>query len=106
MPKKKLVVNYDNLPPGVLSQAERQYPDGWMNHVFKVKGARDTFFYAILVETEEVDYLVKVKVKKDRKGVDSDDDFLPEFDDLSSSNSGHEDESFGEDHPFTESNED
>ena len=102
MPKKKLVVNYDNLPPGVLLQVEKQYPDGWMNHVFKVKGAKDAFFYAILVETEEVDYLVKVRVKKDRKGVDSDEDFLPEFDDLSTSTSGSNGDNFGEDRAFEE----
>ncbi|MCX6273225.1 MAG: hypothetical protein NTU44_18805, partial [Bacteroidetes bacterium] len=83
MAKKKLVINYDNLPPGVLAKIEKQFPTGWANHVFKVKGAKDSFFYAILVETEDVDYLVKVRVKKDRKGIDADEDFLPEFDDLS-----------------------
>lgn len=73
-----------------------------MNHVFKVKGAKDTFFYAILVETEEIDYLVKVRVKKDRKGVDSDEDFLPEFDDLSSAAPNGGDQ-FGDERPFEES---
>ncbi|HRY32301.1 MAG TPA: hypothetical protein P5531_04985 [Bacteroidales bacterium] len=86
MSKKKLIVNYDKLPPGVLSQIEKQYPDGWMNHVMKVKGPKDAFIYVILVETEEVDYLIKMKVKKDRKGVENEEDFLPEFNDLSSSN--------------------
>jgi hypothetical protein len=82
MTKKKIVVNYDNLPPGVLAQIEKQYPEGWANHVIKVQGARDNFFYAIVVDTEEVSYLVKVKVKKDRKGLD-DEDLIPNFEEMS-----------------------
>jgi hypothetical protein len=105
MAKKKLVVNYDNLPPDVLPQVEKQYPDGWSNHVFKVKGLKDSFFYAILVETQEVDYLVKVRVKKDRKGVDNEEDFLPEFDELSSSTSNDND-SFHEDSTLREQSDD
>ncbi|MEI6576084.1 MAG: hypothetical protein WCO63_07910 [Bacteroidota bacterium] len=81
MAKKKIVVNYDNLPPGVLTQIEKQYPEGWANHVIKVQGAKDNFFYAIVVDTEEISYLIKVKVKKDRKGIDED-DILQNFEEM------------------------
>ncbi len=83
MVKKRIVINYDNLPTGVLQEIEKQYPEGWANHVIKVQGAKDNFFYAILVDTEDISYLVKVKVKKDRKGIDSDEDFLPDFEEIS-----------------------
>jgi hypothetical protein len=81
MIKKKLVVNYENLPPGVLELIEKQYPEGWANHVIKVQGAKDNFFYAIVVDSPEISYLIKVKVKKDRKGLDED-EIIQDFDEM------------------------
>ena len=98
MSKKKVVISYDNLPQGVLEEIEKQYPDGWANHVMKVQGLKDNYFYAILVDTEEASYLVKVKVKKDRKGIDSDEDFLPDFEDIS----GNDGNAHPHDEPFEE----
>ncbi len=101
MSKKKLVISFDNLPPGVMSQVEKQYPDGWINHVFKVQGPKDMHFYAILVVTEEVDYLVKVKIKKDKKGVDAEEDFLPDAEDATparSDSGSYEEEGHTEHH--------
>lgn len=89
MAKKKIVVNYDNLPNGVLGLIEKQYPEGWANHVMKVKGAKDTYFYAILVDTEDVSYLIKVKVKKDRKGLDED-DIIQSFEEMSSADTSYQ----------------
>jgi hypothetical protein len=83
MVKKRIIINYDNLPAGVLQEIEKQYPEGWANHVMKIPGAKDNFFYAILVDTADISYLVKVKVKKDRKGIDAEEDFLPDFEEIS-----------------------
>lgn len=101
MAKKKLVVNYDNLPHGVLALIEKQYPEGWANHVMKVKGVRDTYFYAILIDTEDVSYLIKVKVKKDRKGLDED-EIIQSFEEMSSADSNYQ----GQDEPETSNHED
>ena len=102
MAKKRLVVSYENLPAGVIELVEKQYPEGWANHVMKVQTSKENFFFAILVDTEEISYLVKVKVKKDRKGIDADEDFLPEFDELS----GPEPAPGPEQEPFAENHED
>ncbi|MDP4240943.1 MAG: hypothetical protein Q8904_15875 [Bacteroidota bacterium] len=65
MERKRLVVSYENLPPAVIEAISRKYPDGYLNHVFKVQ-AGNTSFHAITVDTEDVSYLVKVKVKVDK----------------------------------------
>jgi hypothetical protein len=80
MAKKNIVVKYDNLPPGVSEAIEKQYPDGYANHVIKVQGGNNTFFYAIVVDTPDIAYLVKVKVKKDRKP-ENEDDLIPDMND-------------------------
>jgi hypothetical protein len=87
MAKQRLVVKYDNLPPGVSEAIAKQYPDGYSNHVIKVQGANNTFFYAIFVDTPDISYLVKVKVKKDKKP-ENDDDLIPDLDDGGREDSG------------------
>ncbi len=66
MTKKKLIVHYNNLPPGVLEAIQKKYPLGWSSYVIKVETSNNNFFYAITVDTEEASYLVKVNVKIDQ----------------------------------------
>lgn len=66
MVRKKLIVHYSNLPPGVLEAIQKKYPLGWANYVIKVDTSNNNFFYAITVDTEEASYLVKVNVKVDQ----------------------------------------
>lgn len=65
-PKKKIVVNYDNLQPEVLQAIMKKYPGGYANHVIKVTLPNNNFFHAITVDTDDASYLVKVKVKLDK----------------------------------------
>ncbi len=65
MDKKRLIVNMNNLPAGVLEAIQKKYPDGYAYHVIKVPKGNNDFFYAITVDTENVSYLVKVNVKID-----------------------------------------
>lgn len=79
MERKRLIVQYNNLPPGVLEAIQKKYPLGWSNYVIKVETSNNNFFYAITVDTPEASYLVKVNVKIDqvvdeeKESVDSDD---------------------------------
>lgn len=66
MTKKKLIVHYNNLPPGVLEAIQKKYPLGWGNYVIKVETSNNNFFHAITVDTEDASYLVKVNVKIDQ----------------------------------------
>jgi len=65
-PKKKIVVNYENLQPEVLQAIMKKYPNGYANHVIKVTLPNKNTFHAITVDTDDASYLVKVKVKLDK----------------------------------------
>jgi len=63
--KKKLVVSYKNLPPDVVELVKEKYPRGYAESLMKVNKGDGQFFYAITLDTETTDYLIKVDVKID-----------------------------------------
>ncbi len=65
--KKRLVVSYHNLPAELQDELKKQYPHGFTDHMIRIDKGPGDFFYAVVLETEEVKYLVKVDVKIDDK---------------------------------------
>lgn len=65
MEKKKLVVHINNLSSEILEKLLQKYPDGYMNHIIKVPRKNNDFFYAVMLDTEDTSYLIKVDVKID-----------------------------------------
>jgi hypothetical protein len=63
--KKKLVVNYKNLSPELVALLKETYPKGYSDYLIKVNKGNGEFFYAITLDTETADYLIKVDVKID-----------------------------------------
>lgn len=71
--KKRVVVSYKNLSPELQEEIKKQYPNGYTDSMLRVDKGPGNFFYAIMLETEEVSYLVKVDVKVDNQVEDEDD---------------------------------
>lgn len=71
--KKRVVVSYKNLSPELQEEIKKQYPNGYTDSMLRVDKGPGDFFYAIMLETEEVSYLVKVDVKVDDQVKDEDD---------------------------------
>lgn len=71
--KKRVVVSYKNLTPELQEEIKKQYPNGYTDSMLRVDKGPGNFFYAIMLETEEVSYLVKVDVKVDDQVEDEDD---------------------------------
>lgn len=71
--KKRVVVSYKNLSPELQEEIKKQYPNGYTDSMLRVDKGPWDFFYAIMLETEEVSYLVKVDVKVDDQVEDEDD---------------------------------
>ncbi len=71
--KKRVVVSYKNLSPELQEEIKKQYPNGYTDSMLRVDKGPGDFFYAIMLETEEVSYLVKVDVKVDDQVEDEDD---------------------------------
>lgn len=76
MDKKKVIIHYNNLSPEVLEALREKYPEGHMQHVFKVTKPNGDFFYAVTVDTEDTSYLIKVDVKIDNVTEDKLDDAI------------------------------
>ena len=71
--KERVVVSYKNLSPELQEEIKKQYPNGYTDSMLRVDKGPGNFFYAIMLETEEVSYLVKVDVKVDDQVEDEDD---------------------------------
>ena len=63
--KKKIVVSYKNLQPEISEMLKEKYPKGYSDNLIKVDKGNGSFFYAITLDTDGVDYLIKVDVKID-----------------------------------------
>lgn len=63
--KKRLIVSYHNLSPELQDELKRQYPLGFTDKMIRIEKGPGDFFYAVLLETPGVNYLVKVDVKID-----------------------------------------
>jgi hypothetical protein len=63
--KKRLIVSYHNLSPELQEELKRQYPLGFTDKMIRIEKGPGDFFYAVLLETPDVNYLVKVDVKID-----------------------------------------
>lgn len=83
--KRKVIVSYQNLTAEVKEAILKKYPLGWVNHMIKVKGAGDSYFHAITLDTEEISYLIKVPVKIDQKSDKDDEEFFAESVDMKES---------------------
>ena len=63
--KRRIVVNYNQLEPRLIELLNEKYPLGWRNFIIKVEKGNGDFFHAIMLDTEDVSYLIKVQVKVD-----------------------------------------
>jgi hypothetical protein len=92
MDKKRVIINYSNLPAEVLEALRQKYPLGYSNFVMKVKTGNDSFFYAVTVDMEDTSYLIKVPVKIDTKSTKDDDDLFDDAHDTKESDEVAEEE--------------
>lgn len=98
MAKKRLVVSYQNLTDELLDALKKRYPGGYGDAVMKISGPQDKVFYAVMLDTPDASYLVKVDVKIDSVGEEFDekndfeeDDFNAPAEDSASFESNEED---------------
>lgn len=84
MTKRRSIISYDKLSLEQKKQILRDYPDGYINHLTTIKTPTGEILDALIWETDEVIYLVKInKVMSKPKPIadDDDDDFDDDLDD-------------------------
>lgn len=83
MSKRRSIISYDKLTIEQKKQILRDFPDGYINHLSSVKTPTGEILDALIWETDEVIYLVKItKTPAKQKPVveDDDDDLDDDFD--------------------------
>ncbi len=71
--KKRVVTSYKNLSEDLQELLKTQYPNGYTDSMMRIDKPNGDFFYAVILETEEINYLVKIDVKIDDGNMDDDD---------------------------------
>lgn len=76
--KKRLVVSFKNLSEELKEELKRKYPLGFQDNMIRVEKGPSDFFYAVVLEMDDVSYLIKVDVKVDDGAEEEDSDFYDE----------------------------
>ena len=75
MSKRRAIISYDKLTIDQKKQILKDFPDGYINHLTTIKTPTGETLDALMWETEEVIYLVKInKVAPKAAAVDEDDE--------------------------------
>jgi DNA-directed RNA polymerase subunit delta len=75
MSKKRAIISYDKLTIEQKKQILKDFPDGYINHLTTIKTPTGEVLDALMWETEEIIYLVKInKITPKSAVVDDDDD--------------------------------
>jgi hypothetical protein len=84
MSKRRAIISYDKLSIDQKKQILRDYPDGYINHLTTIKTPTGETLDALIWETDEVIYLVKVikVVPKSKPVTDDDEDDFEEVSDI------------------------
>ena len=84
MSKRRAIISYDKLSIDQKKQILRDYPDGYINHLTSIKTPTGETLDALIWETDEVIYLVKVSkvIPKAKPVVEDDDDDFEEVTDI------------------------
>lgn len=77
MSKRRAIISYDKLTIDQKKQILKDFPDGYINHLTTIKTPTGEMLDALMWETEEVIYLVKINKIAPKAAVveDEDDDF-------------------------------
>lgn len=77
MSKRRAIISYDKLTIDQKKQILKDFPDGYINHLTTIKTPTGEMLDALMWETDEVIYLVKINKIVPKAAVvdDEDDDF-------------------------------
>lgn len=84
MEKKRIIKDYNQMPPEILVQLKNRYPNGYQEYVLRFNNAKGELISALPFETDEIFYLVKINTSGGYHIVDEEDltDDLSEADEL------------------------
>lgn len=72
METKRIIKSYENLTPELKELMKEKYPYGYANKLIRLTNARNETFFAVPLETEGSNYMVKVPLEKPKKKTEDD----------------------------------
>lgn len=75
MSKPRLIKDFEKLDVEIQEQIKLQYPLGFSKHLITFKNAKGEFVSALLFETSEIYYLVRMTKQEAREIIRDDDDY-------------------------------
>jgi len=97
MSKRRAIISYDKLTIDQKKQILKDFPDGYINHLTTIKTPTGETLDALMWETEEVIYLVKINKVTPKAAVVDEDDDLDADDEEEEEDYDKPDEDAGED---------
>jgi Ser/Thr protein kinase RdoA (MazF antagonist) len=76
MEKKRIIKSYENLSPELQEILKEKYKYGYSNQIVRLSNAKNEIFFAVPLETEEANYMVKVQPEKIKKTANSKEDYF------------------------------
>ena len=73
--KKRIIKDYDGLPPEVIAQIKLKYPRGFAQHLVFYTNKDGKRVSALPFETDEIYYLVRMSVQDAQQIIEDDDDY-------------------------------
>ena len=80
MTKRRAIISYDKLTIDQKKQILKDFPDGYINHLTTIKTPTGELLEALIWETDEVIYLVKITKTKPVKAAVVEDEDEDDFD--------------------------
>ncbi|MDR2907828.1 MAG: hypothetical protein LBU91_07565 [Bacteroidales bacterium] len=78
--KKNVIVSYNKIDNDLKMALLKEYPDGYGNYIIRYPKPNGEYFFAVPLDTDEANYLIKVEVKVDN--LITEDDFDKQFGDI------------------------
>lgn len=75
MSKPRVIKDFEKLDTAIQEQIKLQYPLGFSKHLIRFKNAKGEFVSALLFETDEIYFLVRMTQEKAKEIIRDDDDY-------------------------------
>ncbi len=82
MTKRRAIISFEKLTSEQKKKLEQDFPDGYLGSLTTIKTPTGEMLDALIWETEEIIYLVKINKAAFRSSLDEEDDDFEEEDDL------------------------
>ncbi|MGI9542788.1 MAG: hypothetical protein ACR2MX_05975 [Cyclobacteriaceae bacterium] len=77
---KRIIKNYDQLPPAMVAKIKTQYPEGYADHLIRFNNSTGAVVSALPFQFDDIIYMIRMTVAEAIELVEFDDEFLPEHD--------------------------